>query len=184
MISTTYRQASRLSAEAREIDPQNRLLARGPRFRLTAEGIRDNALAISGKLSLKQFGPPIRPPQPDGLWKKVGGPQYDYEVSPGEDRYRRGVYVVLKRMSPYPSFINFDATARLEHAFRIVVARLPSQRERDTLQRLFASELDAKLNQVSLGNPKKTTDNEQAQSAAWFAVASTLLNLDETITKE
>ena len=232
LISTTYRQASRLSAEARELDPQNRLLARGPRFRLTAEGIRDNALAISGKLSLKQFGPPIRPPQPDGLWKKVGGQQYDYEVSPGEDRYRRGVYVVLKRMSPYPSFINFDATARLacrmnrgrsntplqalnllndpvyvdaargfvlrvlrekpdssleqqlEHAFRIVVARLPSQRERDTLQRLFASELDAKLNQVSLGNPKKTTDAEQAQSAAWFAVASTLLNLDETITKE
>ncbi len=217
LTSTTYRQASRLSAEARERDPQNRLLARGPRFRLTAEGIRDNALSISGKLSLKQFGPPIRPPQPDGLWKKVGGQQYDYEVSPGEDQYRRGVYVVLKRMSPYPSFINFDATARLacrvnrgrsntplqalnllndpvyvdaakglvdrvlrekpdsslvqqlEHAFRIVVARLPSQRERDTLQRLYESEL---------------ADAEQAQSAAWFAIASTLLNLDETITKE
>ena len=232
LISTTYRQASRLSVEARELDPQNRLLARGPRFRLTAEGIRDNALAISGKLSLKQFGPPIRPPQPDGLWKKVGGQQYDYEVSPGEDRYRRGVYVVLKRMSPYPSFINFDATARLacrvnrgrsntplqalnllndpvyvdaakglvlrvlrekpdssleqqlEHAFRIVVARLPSQRERDTLQQLFASELVAKLNEVSFGKQTEKTDSEQAKSAAWFAVASTLLNLDETITKE
>ena len=232
LTSTTYRQASRLSAEARELDPQNRLLARGPRFRLTAEGIRDNALAISGKLSLKQFGPPIRPPQPDGLWKKVGGQQYDYEVSRGEDRYRRGVYVVLKRMSPYPSFINFDATARLacrvnrgrsntplqalnllndpvyvdaakglvlrvlrekpdsslahqlEHAFRIVVARLPNQRERDTLQRLFESELLAKLNEASLGNPTEKTDAEQAKSAAWFAVASTLLNLDETITKE
>ncbi len=72
---------------------------------------------------------------------------------------------------------------QLEHAFRIVVARLPSQRVRDTLQRLFASELDAKLNQVSLGNTKKTIDAEQAQSAAWFAV-STLLSLDEMITKE
>jgi len=217
LTSTTYRQSSRLSAEAHERDPQNRFLARGPRFRLTAEGIRDNALAISGKLSLKQFGPPIRPPQPDGLWKKVGGQQYDYVVSPGEDQYRRGVYVVLKRMSPYPSFINFDATARLacrvnrgrsntplqalnllndpvyvdaaeglvdrvlrerpdsrleqqlEHAFRIVVARLPSQRELDTLQRLYESEL---------------ADSIQSQSVAWFAVASTLLNLDETITKE
>ena len=221
LISKTYRQSSRFSAEARQRDPQNRLLARGPRFRLVAESIRDNALAISGKLSLKQFGPSIRPPQPDGLWKKVGGQQYDYEVSPGEDKYRRGVYVVLKRMSPYPSFINFDATARLacrvnrgrsntplqalnllndpvyvdaakglaervleerpeasleqqlEYAFRIAVARPPSQRERDTLQRLYESELAAFPNAVF---PDK--------SAAWFAVASTLLNLDETITKE
>ena len=221
LISKTYRQSSRFSAEARQRDPQNRLLARGPRFRLAAESIRDNALAISGKLSLKQFGPSIRPPQPDGFWKKVGGQQYDYEVSPGEDKVRRGVYVVLKRMSPYPSFINFDATARLacrvnrgrsntplqalnllndpvyvdaakglaervleerpeasleqqlEYAFRIAVARPPSQRERDTLQRLYESELAAFPNAVF---PDK--------SAAWFAVASTLLNLDETITKE
>ena len=222
LTSKTYRRSSRMSAEARERDPQNRLLARGPRFRLAAESIRDNALAISGKLSLKQFGPSIRPPQPDGLWKKVGGQQYDYEVSPGEDEVRRGVYVVLKRMSPYPSFINFDATARLacrvnrgrsntplqalnllndpvyvdaakglaervlhempeanleqqlEHAFRIAVSRPPSQRERDTLQVLYESELAAELPNASLS----------AQSAAWFAVASTLMNLDETITKE
>ena len=222
LTSKTYRRSSRMSAEARERDPQNRLLARGPRFRLAAESIRDNALAISGKLSLKQFGPSIRPPQPDGLWKKVGGQQYDYEVSPGEDEVRRGVYVVLKRMSPYPSFINFDATARLacrvnrgrsntplqalnllndpvyvdaakglaervlhempeanleqqlEHAFRIAVSRPPSQRERDTLKHLYENELAAELPNASLS----------AQSAAWFAVASTLMNLDETITKE
>ncbi len=222
LTSKTYRQSSQISAEARERDPQNRLLARGPRFRLAAESIRDNALAISGKLSLKQFGPSIRPPQPDGLWKKVGGQQYDYEVSPGEDKVRRGVYVVLKRMSPYPSFINFDATARLacrvnrgrsntplqalnllndpvyvdaakgladrvhqerpeasleqqlEYAFRIAVARSPSQRERDTLKHLYENELAAKSPNGSLS----------AQSAAWFAVASALMNLDETITKE
>jgi hypothetical protein len=88
------------------------LLARGPRFRLSAEGVRDNALAVAGLLNLEQFGPPIRPPQPDGLWAKVGGQQYDYVVSPGEEQYRRGIYVVIKRASPYPSFVNFDATSR------------------------------------------------------------------------
>src|SRR5207253_9660666 len=67
----------------------------------------------AGLLSHKQSGPPIRPYQPDGLWTKVGGARVDYVVSPGEDRYRRGIYVVWKRASPYPSFVNFDATARL-----------------------------------------------------------------------
>ena len=112
VTSATYRQTSRATPELMERDPRNRLLARGPRFRLSAEGVRDNALAIAGQLNLKQFGPPIRPPQPDGLWAKVGGQQYDYVVSPGDEQYRRGIYVVIKRASPYPSFVNFDATAR------------------------------------------------------------------------
>ncbi len=73
LTSRTYRQSSKMTAEQLERDPNNVSLARGPRFRLPAELIRDNALAISGLISLKQFGPPIRPPQPDGLWKKVGG---------------------------------------------------------------------------------------------------------------
>src|SRR5207253_11196981 len=67
----------------------------------------------AGLLSHKQSGPPIRPYQPDGLWTKVGGARVDYVVSLPEDRYRRSVYVVWKRASPYPSFVNFDATARL-----------------------------------------------------------------------
>ena len=75
--------------------------------------IRDNALAIAGLLSLKQGGAPIHPYQPDGLWVKVGGQRYEYEVSPGEEKYRRGLYVVWKRGAPYPSFINFDANARM-----------------------------------------------------------------------
>lgn len=234
LISETYRQSSQCSALDREVDPANRLLARGPRFRFTAETIRDNALSIAGKLSLKRFGPPIRPPQPDGLWKKVGGQQYEYVVSPGEDQYRRGIYVVLKRMSPYPSFINFDATARLacrvnrgrsntplqalnllndpvfvdaayglaervlreksdenvdqqlEHAFRIAVARLPNQRERETLKKLYDGELQAKLDEALSRNASLASDEVQskARSAAWFAISSALLNLDETITKE
>jgi hypothetical protein len=113
LTSRTYRQSSRVTDRLLQVDPSNSLLARGSRFRLPAELIRDNALSIAGLLSLKQFGPPIRPPQPEGLWKKVGGKVYEYQVSSSEDVYRRGVYVVLKRMSPYPSFINFDATPRL-----------------------------------------------------------------------
>ncbi len=113
MLSSTYRQSSRITPQLAEFDDQNRLLARGPRFRLDAETIRDNALAVSGLLDLKQFGAPIRPVQPDGLWAKVGGQQYDYEVSAGTEKYRRGIYVVLKRSAPYPSLVNFDASARL-----------------------------------------------------------------------
>ncbi|QOV89733.1 PSD1 and planctomycete cytochrome C domain-containing protein [Humisphaera borealis] len=112
VLSNTYRQSSRLTPELLSKDPTNRLLARGPRFRLDAEAIRDNALAIGGLLSPKLGGPPVRPPQPDGLWTKVGGAKYDYVVSPGEDKYRRGLYVVWKRSAPYPSFVAFDAPER------------------------------------------------------------------------
>src|SRR6185436_2536924 len=113
VMSATYRQSSKLTPELLARDDKNELYARGPRVRMDAEMIRDNALAISGLLSKKQFGPPVRPYQPDGLWVKVGGGRVEYEISPGDDKYRRGIYVVLKRGSPYPSFVNFDATARL-----------------------------------------------------------------------
>ena len=113
VLSSTWRQSSNFTPQLLARDDQNRWLARGPRFRMNAEMIRDNALAVSGLLSLKQFGPSIRPYQPAGIWSKVGGTNYKYEVSPGEEAYRRGLYVVLKRGSPYPSFVNFDASARL-----------------------------------------------------------------------
>jgi Protein of unknown function (DUF1553) len=113
VLSATYRQSSRVTPELLKRDPQNRWLARGPRFRMDAEMIRDNALAVAGLLYLKKGGPPIRPPQPEGLWIKVGGERYDYDVSPGAEKYRRGIYVVLKRAAPYPGLATFDATARL-----------------------------------------------------------------------
>jgi mono/diheme cytochrome c family protein len=112
VLSATYRQSSRLTPDLKAKDPENRLLARGARFRLDAEGIRDNALSIAGLLSPKLGGPPVRPPQPEGLWVKVGGERYDYVVSPGEDKYRRGLYVIWKRAAPYPSFVAFDAPSR------------------------------------------------------------------------
>ena len=114
VMSATYQQSSRITPELHEIDDHNRLLARGPRFRMDAEMVRDNALAISGLLDTKQFGPSIRPYQPDGIWTKVGGQRYEYEVSPGSEKHRRGIYVVIKRGAPYPSFINFDATNQIE----------------------------------------------------------------------
>jgi Protein of unknown function (DUF1553)/Protein of unknown function (DUF1549)/Planctomycete cytochrome C len=127
VTSQTYRRSSRASAKDRMQDDQNQWLARGPRFRMDAEMIRDNALAIGGLLSLERGGPPIRPPQPAGLWDKVGGEKYDYQVSDGETQYRRGLYVVLKRGSPYPAFVNFDAGARMTCVVRRSRSNTPLQ---------------------------------------------------------
>ena len=113
VMSRTYRQSSKLSPSLAEKDDQNRFYARGPRHRMEAELIRDNALSIAGLLNTKLGGEPVRPYQPDGLWIKVGGQKYEYTVSPGDEKYRRGLYVVIKRGAPYPSFTNFDANARM-----------------------------------------------------------------------
>lgn len=112
VTSATYRQSSKVTAELLARDDQNRHYARGPRLRLDAETVRDNALAIAGLLSLKQGGPPVKPPQPDGVWTVTGLVDNSYKVSPGEDAYRRGIYVVWRRSAPYPSFMNFDASIR------------------------------------------------------------------------
>ncbi len=112
VMSQTFQQSSAVTDEMMQIDPDNRLLARGPRFRLSAELVRDNALAISGLLSEKMYGAPIMPYQPDNLWRSVGRNQPTWKAAENEDRFRRGVYVVWKRAAPYPSFINFDAPDR------------------------------------------------------------------------
>jgi hypothetical protein len=112
VMSATYQQSSHVSADLLAKDDQNKLYARGPRFRMDAEMIRDNALTIAGLLSLKQGGPPVKPYQPEGLWRVTGLVDNTYKVSNGEDRYRRGLYVVWRRSAPYPSFMNFDAQIR------------------------------------------------------------------------
>lgn len=222
VMSATYRQDSKTNFQVRSPSTTEQqhelgssLYAQGPRFRMDAEMIRDNALAIAGLINLKQGGEPIRPPQPDGLWAKVGGQQYKYEVSPGDEQYRRGLYVVLKRSAPYPSFVNFDACARMAtvlkrsrsntplqaltllndpvyveatkafatrivkespssdldariiFAFRLAIARSPSAMESTVLKKLWESQFESAKN----------------ETAAWYAVASALLNLDECITK-
>lgn len=108
VLSQTYQQASEISAERRQIDPRNVLQSRGARYRLSAEVLRDQALAVSGLLSAKQGGPAVMPPQPAGLWRSTynGKAWVDAE---GEDRFRRSLYTYLKRTTPYPSFTTFDA---------------------------------------------------------------------------
>jgi len=112
VTSSTYRQAVRVTPELYERDPDNRLLARGPRVRLTAEMVRDQALFAAGLLSSKMFGPSVKPPQPNlGVTAAFGG-RIDWETSTGEDRYRRGVYTTWRRSNPYPSMVMFDAPNR------------------------------------------------------------------------
>ncbi len=112
VTSATYRQSSQVTTEQFEHDPDNRLLARGPRFRLSAEVVRDQALAVGGLLSAKMYGPPVHPYQPElGLNKAFGG-AVDWKTSEGEDRYRRGLYTVITRSNPYPSMATFDAPNR------------------------------------------------------------------------
>lgn len=110
--SETYRQSSRAGSKRRAIDADNLLYARGPRFRMTAEMIRDSALTASGLLSTKAGGPPIYPPQPPGLWRQTGRNEPKYVVAADEARYRRGIYVVWRRAAPYPSFVLFDGPDR------------------------------------------------------------------------
>jgi hypothetical protein len=250
VMSETYRQSSEFVVRALarpgapssglkpelQTDPANTLLSHFPRFRLDAETIRDNALSIAGLLNLKQGGVPIRPPQPDGLWSKVGGQQYNYEPSPGREKHRRGLYVVLKRGSPYPSFVNFDASARMAcvvrrsrsntplqaltllndpvyveaakhfalriakespssdldaqiaHAFRLALARSPSENEASVLKNLWeaqfaAAEADAKTTKEFAADIILPKELSAAQFSAFYSLATALLNLDECITK-
>ncbi|HEX3872112.1 MAG TPA: PSD1 and planctomycete cytochrome C domain-containing protein [Pirellulales bacterium] len=236
VMSATYRQSSRITPELLAVDDQNLLYARGPRFRMDAEMIRDNALASSGLLSFEHGGPSIRPYQPEGLWTKVGGQKVEYAISPGEQRYRRGIYVVWKRGAPYPSFVNFDASARmacklkrsrsntplqaltllndpvyveaamalakrvlveregadldakLKYAFELCLTRTPRSHELEALRRLYEEQRSAGRSDADgakalidgFAIPKGT---DAAEFAAWYAVATALLNLDEMITK-
>ena len=111
VMSATYRQSSRVTPELVERDPDNRLFARGPRFRVPAETVRDIALEASGLLSPKIGGPSVFPYQPDGVWTQIYSGD-KWEISKGEDKYRRGLYTFWRRTSPYPAFMSFDAPSR------------------------------------------------------------------------
>jgi hypothetical protein len=114
-MSATYRQSSAVSPEHLKIDPENRLLARGPRFRLDAEIIRDQALFLSGLMHGVIGGPSVKPYQPEGLWKPVGfgGSNTSvFQQDSGEKLYRRSMYTFWKRTSPPPSMTTFDAPDR------------------------------------------------------------------------
>ncbi|HLN31122.1 MAG TPA: DUF1553 domain-containing protein [Gemmataceae bacterium] len=114
VTSATYRQSSRAGPALLQRDPDNRLLSRGPRFRLPAEVIRDNALAISGLLSEKTGGPSIKPYQPAGLWDDLAGGAGEgkYVQDKGPNLYRRSLYIYRKRTVPHPAMATFDAPSR------------------------------------------------------------------------
>jgi hypothetical protein len=126
VTSATYQQSGTISTAAYQKDPKNQWLARGPRFRLSAEQIRDQALASTGLLSPKMYGKPVMPAQPEGIWQTVYNGE-SWNESEGEDKYRRSVYTFLKRTSPYPSFISFDAGSREVCLSKRLVTNTPLQ---------------------------------------------------------
>ncbi len=237
VMSSTYQQESRIQPAMLDRDPDNRLLARGPRNRLPAESIRDNALAISGLLKNRLGGPSVKPYQPAGLWEDVTvNRQGKYVADIGEGLYRRSLYTFWKRTCPPPSMMSFDApmrevcTARrartntplqslvllndptyvecarslAEHMIRDGVAvndridagflrgvsRKATPEEQAILgqvletakQRFAANPAGAQsLNTTGATAPNAAID--PVELASWTILASTLLNLDETISK-
>lgn len=206
VMSSTYRQTATAPTEVVAKDPSNQLLSRGPRFRLSGEAIRDNALAISGLLSSKIGGPSVYPPQPQGLWKEISGAEIKvYPTSKGEDRYRRGIYTFLRRGNPHPMLLNFDGSNRSA----CVVKRDRSNTPVQALSLLNApTYVDAAR---AFANRIGYADGDEAHKATtafrlavarepsvaelealvalyrkhghWFGVAQVILNLDETMTK-
>ncbi len=126
VTSAAYRQSSRAPSSLLEKDPDNRLLARGPRFRLEAEMIRDVALAAGGLLSPRIGGPSVFPVQPNGIWN-VSRSSLKWTTSTGENRHRRTIYTFLRRSAPYPMMMTFDATSREVCTVRRVRTNTPLQ---------------------------------------------------------
>ncbi|MBI1390341.1 MAG: DUF1553 domain-containing protein [bacterium] len=126
VTSSAYRQSSDATPDMIEKDPENRLLARGPRFRLGAEFIRDQALAVSGLLVDRIGGPSVFPYQPPGIWQMPYSDRH-WQMSDGGDQYRRGLYTHWQRTAPYPAFIAFDAPSREQTCTRRIRTNTPLQ---------------------------------------------------------
>jgi hypothetical protein len=236
VTSATYRQSSKVTPALHEHDPQNRLLARGPRFRLPSWMIRDQALAASGLLAGRIGGPSVNPYQPAGVWEEAtfGGKRYQQDH--GDALHRRSVYTFWRRIiGPTPFFdtaprqtcvvkptrtnsplhalttlndvtyveaartlaervltaIGPDAEPRLDLAFRLVLARPPSSEEKTVLlaaltrlRREFTADPSAAKKLLAVGESKQNEKLDVIEHAAWTALATALLNLDETLTRE
>jgi hypothetical protein len=126
VTSATYRQSAAATPQLIAKDPRNRLLARGPQLRLTAEMVRDQALLASGLLNTSMGGPPVMPPQPPGVWNSVYNDE-KWTDATGPDRYRRAIYTFVKRTSGYPSFLTFDASDRDTSLPRRIPTNTPLQ---------------------------------------------------------
>jgi hypothetical protein len=153
VTSATYRQTSKVNPTQLAADPDNQWLARGPRVRLSAESIRDQALLVSGLLSEKMFGSSVNPPQPKLGLNAAFGSGIDWKTSEGEDRYRRGLYTTWRRSNPYPSMATFDAPNR-------EVCILKRDRSNTPLQALVT------LNDPAFVETAQALARRMAQSAA------------------
>jgi hypothetical protein len=241
VTSATYRQDSRSTPGLNARDPDNRLLARGPRQRLTAEMIRDQSLAVSGLIHNEIGGPPVYPYQPANLYSGIvvaaDYPGTKYVESKGPDLYRRSLYTFWKRTVPHSGLSTFDAPDRevcvarrlktntplqalasmndtiqleasrklaermlteggvdsrekIQFAFQLVTARKPLAAEQKAILSLLEKRLDyyrstpeAAKSFISIGASKPAEGLDPAELAAYANVASLLLNLDETITR-
>lgn len=240
VTSETYQQSSRHSSD--QSDLSNQWLSRGPRHRLSAEVIRDQALAASGLLVEKIGGPSVKPYHPPGLYEQVvaqrDNPKATYQQGSGDDLHRRSLYTYWKRSVPHPGMLLFDAPfretcalrrsrsntplqalnlmndptyveaarflaqrmikeggtsieSRLTHGFRLLLGRNPSPQELQVLAAAverstkdFTKDAEAAKQLLSFGGAKTDDKLSPAELAAYTTVASTLINLDETITKE
>jgi hypothetical protein len=236
VMSATYRQSSKATPELLQKDPENRMLARGPRLRLPAEMVRDQALAISGLLVERVGGPSVKPYQPAGLWKELSGGD-DYQPDHGDALHRRSLYTFWKRTAPPPMMMNFDAAGRefcvvrelrtntplqslnlmndvtyleaarkmaermmregggtpaerIAYGFELATARRPSDREAEVLlenlrynRDRFQSDPSAASRYLSQGEAKRDETLDVRERAAYTAIASLILNLDATVTK-
>jgi hypothetical protein len=144
VLSSTYRQNSQVTAEKLEIDPNNRWLSRGPRVRLPAETVRDQALAISGLLSDRMYGPPVYPPLPEGVWTPFQtGEKWPTPTRGDPNRYRRTVYTYTKRSIPFPIMASFDAPTREFCSSRRLRSNTPIQSLMTLNDEAFVEAIDA-----------------------------------------
>ncbi len=229
VMSATYRQSSRLTPESLEKDPENKLLARGPRVRLDAEQLRDSLLKTSGLLSAKIGGPSVFPPQPAGAADGTYGAG-PWKPSEGEDRFRRGLYTFTKRTAPFAMTTTFDGPSgesclarretsntplqsltmlndvmltdftqalaklavefkgttdeKMAFLFRSCLVRSPKLDELAILVKFFEAQRERFKAEPKRADAVAGAGADAIDRAAWAAVARTILNLDEFITKE
>lgn len=236
VTSAAYRRSSLAAADGRDRDPENQFYARQNRFRLAAEMVRDNALAVSGLLNPTLGGTSVKPYQPAGYWAHLNFPARKYEHDTGSNQYRRGLYTFWCRTFLHPSLAAFDApsreectverprsntplaalvllndptyveaargladrmcaegittpTGKIELAYRLVLQRTPRSKEVELLLDLFREQKEyysahpeeaEKIRSVGLAPSRAGPTQERA---AWIAVARTILNSHETITR-
>jgi hypothetical protein len=236
VTSATYRQSSKVTPAAHERDPENRLLARGPRHRMPSWMIRDQALAAAGLLNETHGGPSIRPYQPAGIWEEATFGKKSYQQDHGDALYRRSLYVFWRRIVGPTSFFDAGArqvctvhvprtntplhalvtlndpafveaarvmaqralasavrtdAARLDAVFRAATSRLPSAQEKTILLARLATlraqfgETPAEAHQLAgAGEFERPESIPAVEHAAWTALCSLILNLDETLSTE